>query len=893
MRIRGVIIMRSRVRALAVVVALLGIVCFGASDVSKPFLGYNEDFWHFFTVSTTADEANASNVVSLADYMVQCPENLRRYPATEKGLVSYLDDVLRGQVTHFFMNVNCQRAGFDSKTLEPFWKNWEELKDDNLERDLVLRAKSLHDQGVDPYAVWCRRCREKNVSPWVSVRMNDMHRADKLDCPSLSDWWRNHPEFRRVPYANKDWGKMSLDFGHKEVRDRMLAFIGECLSRYDMDGVELDWTRMLYVFAEGEEAKNAPLLTDFVRQVRRLADAAAVRLGHSVGVSCRCAARPDVMAARGYDIQTWAREGLVDMVDAGNNYLSADYEIPVEKWREMLGDKVKFIAHVDFSLTTDARRTLSRSEYLGWADVMSAQGCENFTLFNFFSHSWKSREWNETLDKGLLGAALSSEPRTYPLSYRDSPYDRGYPRRFPFVLDKPFSCEIPVGSLPESGAAIVRLCLRLKDRKCERPEVSLNGVNASSSLYSAEARINAAYSFPLSALQSGKNTIVVSAAPGCTLTYAAIETSKEQSFNPADVFGAPEPRAALRKRLAEESEIIGIVHWGLNTYTDSEWGFGNADPALLAPAKFDANQIVEACRAGGICGLVVVAKHHDGFCLWPTKTTDYNITKSPFRGGSGDYVREMERACRKAGLQFGIYVSPWDRNSAYYATEKYVEIYHEQIKELLGGAYGEVFEMWFDGANGGNGWYGGANETRKIKGSWKYYRIAEILRFIRERQPNITAFDGGGDGEYTWPGNEKGFIPEGAVALTERIFRLYEADFPLRRGWFWHAKQRGTTKSPLGLLKRYILSVGRGGTMNIGIAPNKDGVLDEEDVRALAEFKALKDELLADKNVKVIRDRWGVKTIDVGDSEIGRRALAVELGGETDTANWMANKSAE
>ena len=892
MRIRGVITMRSRVRVLAVVVALLGIVCFGASDVSKPILGYNEDFWHFFTVSTTA-EANTSNVVSLADYMVQCPGNLRRYPATESGLVSYLDDVLRGQVTHFFMNVNCQRAGFDSKTFEPFWKNWEELKEDNLERDLVLRAKSLHDQGVDPYAVWCRRCREKNVSPWLSVRMNDMHRADKLDCPSLSDWWRNHPEFRRVPYANKDWGKMSLDFGHKEVRDRMLAFIGECLSRYDMDGVELDWTRMLYVFAEGEETKNAPLLTDFVRQVRKLADAAATRLGHQVGVSCRCAARPDVMAARGYDIRTWAGEGLVDMVDAGNNFLSADYEIPVEQWRETLGDKVRFIAHVDFSLTTDARRALLRSEYLGWADVMSAQGCENFTLFNFFSHSWKSREWNETLDKGLLGAALSSEPRTYPLSYRDSPYDREYKRRFPFVLDKPFSCEIPVGSLPESGAAIVRLCLRLKDRKCGRPEVSLNGVKASSSLYSAEARINAAYSFPLSALQSGRNTIVVSAAPGCTLTYAAIETSKEPSFNPADVFGAPEPSAALKKRLAEESDIIGIVHWGLNTYTDSEWGFGNADPALLAPAKFDANQIVEACRAGGISGLVVVAKHHDGFCLWPTKTTDYNISRSPFRGGRGDYVREMERACRKAGLHFGIYVSPWDRNSPHYATDKYVDIYHAQIKELLGGSYGDVFEMWFDGANGGNGWYGGANETRKIVGSWKYYRIEEILRFIRSGQPDATVFDGGGDGEYTWPGNEKGFIPEGAVASTERIFRLYEADFPLRRGWFWHANQCGTTKSPLGLLKRYLLSVGRGGTMNIGIAPNKDGVLDEEDVRALAEFKALKDKLLADKNVKVIRDRWGVKTIDVGDSELGRRALAVELGGETDTANWMTNKSAE
>ena len=127
----------------------------------------------------------------------------------------------------------------------------------------------------------------------------------------------------------------------------------------------------------------------------------------------------------------------------------------------------------------------------------------------------------------------------------------------------------------------------------------------------------------------------------------------------------PAPSPALKARLENGLEVIGIVHWGLNTYTDREWGFGNENPALLNPANFDADQIVQACKAGGIGGLVIVAKHHDGFCLWPTKTTGHNITKSPFRGGRGDYVREMERACRKAGLRFGVYVSPWDRNSAH------------------------------------------------------------------------------------------------------------------------------------------------------------------------------------------------------------------------------------
>ena len=226
----------------------------------------------------------------------------------------------------------------------------------------------------------------------------------------------------------------------------------------------------------------------------------------------------------------------------------------------------------------------------------------------------------------------------------------------------------------------------------------------------------------------------------------------------------PTPRPALRARLAEGIDLIGIVHWGLNTYTDREWGYGDEDPAMLDPAKFDADQIVGACKAGGIGGLVVVAKHHDGFCLWPTKTTEHNITKTPFWRGTGrDYVKEMEQACRRADVKFGVYVSPWDRNSAHYATEKYVEIYHAQIKELLGGGYGEIFEMWFDGANGGDGWYGGAKECRKIGDD--YYRFPEVFKFVRELQPKVCIFAGEADeSDFRWPGNEKGELDPDSCA---------------------------------------------------------------------------------------------------------------------------------
>ena len=343
---------------------------------------------------------------------------------------------------------------------------------------------------------------------------------------------------------------------------------------------------------------------------------------------------------------------------------------------------------------------------------------------------------------------------------------------------------------------------------------------------------------------------------------------------------APKPNPALAARIAAgDCEVYGIVHWGLNTYTDREWGYGDEDPAMLNPAKFDADQIVGACKAGGLGGLVVVAKHHDGFCLWPTKTTEHNITKTPFWRGQGsgvrgqgrDYVKEMERACRKAGLKFGVYVSPWDRHDADYASPKYVEKYHAQIKELLSGDYGEIFEMWFDGANGGDGWYGGAKERRRIGGG--YYRFPEVFKFVRELQPKVCIFAGESDeSDFRWPGNEKGELDPNSGATicatggyvdgkfgnpeykphintgmqfskntkTESFFRVCECDFPMRPGWFYHAKEKGKTKSGIYFLKRYLNTVGNGGTMNLGIAPNKDGLLDDEDVKALADFGKLK-----------------------------------------------------
>ncbi len=341
----------------------------------------------------------------------------------------------------------------------------------------------------------------------------------------------------------------------------------------------------------------------------------------------------------------------------------------------------------------------------------------------------------------------------------------------------------------------------------------------------------------------------------------------------------PVPRPALLDRINDGIEVYGIVHWGLNTFTDREWGFGDEDPKLLAPDAFDATQIIGACKDGGLQGLIVVAKHHDGFCLWPTKTTTHNISKSPFRGGKGDYVKEMSDACRSAGLRFGVYCSPWDRNSAHYATPKYVEIFHNQIKELLSGTYGEVFEMWFDGANGGDGYYGGAREKRKIpKG---YYRYDEVFKFVRALQPTACIFNEGDGADLRWPGNETGHLSDTSRATIRSFnpekysdyfaravsgnedgttFHPPECDFPLRAGWFYHDKEKKTVRCGEYLMQRYLATVGNGATMNIGIAPDRHGRLAAEDVVALKRFGDLKKAFFANEvtnglcNVVVLRE---------------------------------------
>ncbi len=309
----------------------------------------------------------------------------------------------------------------------------------------------------------------------------------------------------------------------------------------------------------------------------------------------------------------------------------------------------------------------------------------------------------------------------------------------------------------------------------------------------------------------------------------------------------PVPTAAQVKWL--RMEWYAFVHFGLNTWTNREWGFGNENPGLFNPSRFDADAIARTFAEAGMSGMIYTAKHHDGWCAWPTQTSSHNITASPWKEGKGDVVREFADACERHGLAFGTYLSPWDRNSADYGTPAYLDTYYGQVEELLT-QYGPVFEIWFDGANGGDGYYGGAREKRKIGDPTQYYNFASLVQKIRELQPECIIWGAGELGDVEWGGSEKGHVPYPCHNVREvngqpRWVSL-EGDTPINHwGWFWHPGQDEGVKSPAHLMKVYMESVGRGANLILNLAPNRHGELDAADVASLQAFGKMRRELLA------------------------------------------------
>jgi len=330
--------------------------------------------------------------------------------------------------------------------------------------------------------------------------------------------------------------------------------------------------------------------------------------------------------------------------------------------------------------------------------------------------------------------------------------------------------------------------------------------------------------------------------------------------SPAPVFPVP-----TQQQLSwHELETYAFIHFTTNTFTGKEWGYGDESPSIFNPSGLDVDQWVSTLKETGFKAVILTAKHHDGFCLWPSAYTDHTVAASPYKNGKGDIVREVSDACKKYGLKFGIYLSPWDRNRADYGKPSYVTYYRNQLKELFAN-YGPVFEMWFDGANGGDGYYGGAREKRRIDGS-RYYDWPGTIKMVREMEPNILFFSDAGP-DIRWVGNERGIAgetnwnnltPDTLYAGKARIEKLLgtgsengsqwipaEVDVSIRPGWFYHAEEDGKVKTPEQLFDIYLSSVGRGSNLLLNIPPDRRGLFHEKDVEYLKGFHRLVEERLS------------------------------------------------
>jgi alpha-L-fucosidase len=303
------------------------------------------------------------------------------------------------------------------------------------------------------------------------------------------------------------------------------------------------------------------------------------------------------------------------------------------------------------------------------------------------------------------------------------------------------------------------------------------------------------------------------------------------------------PRPTPQQRAWQEAELALFLHFGVNTFTDREWGDGREDPRIFNPAALDARQWVRVAREAGFRYLILTAKHHDGFCLWPSRYTEHSVKNSPWRGGKGDVVREFADACREAGVRMGLYLSPWDRNAPSYGdSPAYNRFYVNQLTELLT-QYGEVAEVWFDGAcgEGPNG--------KKQEYDWQSYYAT-----IRRLQPGALIAISGPD--IRWVGNEDGVAretqwsiqdphPDFHRGVTEPVWHPAECDVSIRPGWFWHAAEDSQVKTLEHLVEIYYQSVGRNSVLLLNVPPNDRGLLADPDVQRLRELRAYLDAAFA------------------------------------------------
>jgi len=464
-------------------------------------LAINEDDSHFFG-SRTADQM------------------------TREGLLAFVDQYAGTKVSHLFLCPNAMKASFASTVFDPIWRiDGQEIPENEpFARTWIDNARLLDERGLDPYAIWIARCREKGISPWLSMRMNDVHNADNIKSYIHDSFWMKHPEYWRVPGSTGSWVDRAFDYGIPEVRDRHMRFIRELLERYDPDGLELDWMRFGYHFKPGHEAEGREILNQFMRDTRALIKQRTADRGHPIRLGARVPAHPDAAHGLGMDAKAWVREGLIDMLVPTPFWATTDFDIPVELWRERLGDDAKKI------VLAPGGEILVRPHPGGKAienDIESARGfaagawhrgADQIYLFNYMDPAPMAggpEAYRTLLEEGLGKEIVAKRPRRHVVTYRDTvPTGMSNGAQLPRKASDAPSFRIYTGPVPEKGHVTFRVGLAPMDGVADVKFDAYLNDTACTAMYDLEkldmypgvARM-LQFDCPLLALQPGYNTV--------------------------------------------------------------------------------------------------------------------------------------------------------------------------------------------------------------------------------------------------------------------------------------------------------------------------------------------------------------------------------------------------
>ncbi len=438
----------------------------------------------------------------------------------------YVDVLAGAGVSVLMCNTNARRTNYRSKVWEAFWDGYDpegsddqpffaNVKQENRKnyRKLVHNMLALHNEGVDYSARVAKRCRHHGISPWISLRMNDVHYNNNLEHPFHSEFWRKPELFRQ---GDPGYYARALDFAHPEVRDHYRALITETLERYDIDGLELDFLREPYLFSKGKEQQGRQILTEWLRDIRTLVDAAAKRRGHAVKLGVRVPSSPVTAIKLGLDAPAWAKENLVDLVVIAPRWATLEFDMPLGKWRELLGDRITLAGGLEALCRSSpgaAAHTVTHEDATGAAVAVLSGGADVVYLFNYFQSRWSIPEYQRMLKSFSSIEILRKLPRRHTITYRDvTAPGENYRAPLP-ASGTQFSFSLPLGPAPVAGWQVETVIEFASQPSQETlPIVSINGV--AGKLDNKETLKNgnylATHTFPVAAISGkGRDTITV------------------------------------------------------------------------------------------------------------------------------------------------------------------------------------------------------------------------------------------------------------------------------------------------------------------------------------------------------------------------------------------------